>query len=45
MNNSQVRDNGTGLLLRNSGVIHSYGNNVIGGNVTDGAPTDTLPRQ
>jgi len=44
MSNSIVTENGTGLEAA-GGLITSYGNNVILGNGTDGAPTGTLPLQ
>jgi len=44
---STVTGNGTGLLNAGTGggpaVIHSYGDNNVDGNGTDGSPTDTIP--
>jgi hypothetical protein len=45
MSNTHVRGNGTGLLSGGNGPIMSYGNNIVSGNGTDGAPTQTLPMQ
>lgn len=43
LSNSVVTGNGLGLSPQSSGVIHSFGNNVVINNTTDGAPTDTIP--
>jgi hypothetical protein len=42
MSNSTVTGNTTGLLSLNSGILGSYQNNNVVGNVTDGAPTATI---
>jgi hypothetical protein len=43
MTRSTVGNNGTGLVTSGGGQIISYGDNMIGGNTTDGAPTSTVP--
>jgi hypothetical protein len=43
LSNVTVVNNGVGLSSVNGGNIVSFGNNRIAGNVTDGAPTATLP--
>jgi hypothetical protein len=43
MTRSTVGNNGTGLATSSGGQIISYGDNMIGGNTTDGAPTSTVP--
>jgi len=45
---SSITGNGTGFFFvatGSPGVIHSYGDNNLDGNTTDGAPTDTIPRK
>jgi len=42
---STVSANGTGLQPTNGGQIVSFGNNNVGGNGTDGAPTSTVTVQ
>jgi hypothetical protein len=39
---STITGNGTGWQATNGGQVLSYGNNNVGGNTTDGAPTSTL---
>ena len=41
--NNVVTDNSVGLLVATSGNIVSFGNNEVGGNGTNGAPTSTVP--
>jgi len=43
--NVTVNGNLTGIGVGTSGAVLSFGNNSIGGNGTDGAPTDTVPLQ
>jgi hypothetical protein len=43
LSNVTVVNNGTGLSSVGGGALVSFGNNRIAGNVTDGAPTATLP--
>ncbi len=45
ISSSQVRGNKVGLKAAYGGTINSYGNNVVAGNASDGAPTNTLPLQ
>jgi hypothetical protein len=46
ISNVLVSDNGTGLATGGAGTISSFGNNrIAAGNVTNGAPTSTLPQQ
>jgi hypothetical protein len=45
LSNSVVTGNATGLLATGGASIFSYGNNRIGGNVIDGAPTTLLGQQ
>jgi hypothetical protein len=43
VSNSTVSGNATGLLTMSGGVIRSFGNNHVNGNVMDGAPTSGIP--
>lgn len=45
LSNVTVMSNGTGLSTAGGGTIVSFGNNRIADNVTDGAPTATIPQQ
>jgi hypothetical protein len=40
-----IAGNATGLAMANGGTIISFGNNTLGGNDTDGAPSKTTPLQ
>ncbi len=45
LSDSNIHDNGAGLVSVTAGAIVSFGNNRIAGNTTDGTPTLTLPQQ
>jgi hypothetical protein len=45
LDSSKITGNGTGIATQAGGVIRSFGNNVIEGNGTNGAPTQTASLQ
>jgi hypothetical protein len=45
LSDSNIHDNGAGLVSVTGGAIVSFGNNRIAGNTVDGTPTLTLPQQ
>ena len=43
--NSNITGNATGTNVTNSGVLRSYGNNHIDGNVSDGPNPTVIPQK
>jgi hypothetical protein len=43
ISNNMISDNTVGLLAAGGGQIVSLGNNHVAGNISDGAPTSTIP--
>ena len=44
MGNNDISGNGRGMAFGAGGLLDSFGNNYNVGNVTDGGPTNTIPR-